>query len=353
MDLSQPSKPEVVETIVLDDPTHARVKQGRIAFETASSSTTGTFSCASCHPNGHTDQLLWVLKTPIVTGGDQIMPRLTMPIRGLRETEPYHWDDTLGDPYGGINSAHLHTVVPPNSRVDAQESSACHLIDAGLAATMSQEGDSKRNDEKKPGRLSRADRDAMAQFLLAVPYPPAQRRSFDDARGSPSSLLPSAMARGDLDAVQRHIAHGAGVNEPDPKTGTVPLSDATLHDRLDMARYLIEHGADVSATNRDGNTPLHTAAFLGRTELMKLLIENGARLSQRNHRRESPADLVSGAWNAGLEQFYGFIAASADVNLDLGFIRQERPRLAQHLREQAAKPVQKLTPSQLDKPARP
>jgi hypothetical protein len=128
--------------------------------------------------------LLWVLKTPIVTGGDQIMPRLTMPIRGLRETEPYHWDGTLGDPYGGINSAHLHTVVPPNSRVDAQESSTRHLIDAGLAATMSQEGDSKRNDEKKPGRLSAADRDAMAQFLLAVPYPPAQRRSFDDALSS-------------------------------------------------------------------------------------------------------------------------------------------------------------------------
>jgi hypothetical protein len=181
----------------------------------------------------------------------------------------------------------------------------------------------------------------------------ALARHLDDARGSPSSLLPFAMARGDLDAVQRHIAHGAGVNEPDPKTGAVPLSVAALHDRLDMARYLIEHGADVSATNRDGNTPLHTAAFLGRTELVKLLIENGASLSQRNHRKESPADVVSGAWNAGLEQFYGFIAASADVNLDLGFIRQERPRLAQHLREQAAKPAKESAPNQVEKPARP
>ncbi|MSU84017.1 MAG: hypothetical protein EXS21_02725 [Pedosphaera sp.] len=681
--LSRPSKPEVLETIVLADPTHARVKQGRIAFETASSSTTGTFSCASCHPNGHTDQLLWVLKTPIVTGGDQIMPRLTMPIRGLRETEPYHWDGTLGDPYGGINSAHLHTVVPPNSRIDSQESSARHLIDAGLAATMSQEGDSKRNDEKKLGRLSAADRDAMALFLLAVPYPPAQRRSYDDAlstearngfklfhidgdndpakskpnvcgdchrmpfwtstktpgtgmdaptwrgaydrwftlpqgrlniidfdfyrsvaergapertiwqfawgarkrfdpvwnmvlegstgfsgafarqvtldqrtasaaftaslldslekaaaeggivlqgegvwmtegkatpmalefqgnaktgsyldrnrtdktfsrsdliamaaqghfvgtftarlgtqvdvdhpqpalwtlgpiqkqsgrqefpilhpgharmklsgrhfredahvfvdgrrvtgsvalelketvviqlttlpgpglhllqvqnpdglfsnefifhvvdnktasdtlarhlddaRGSPSALLPSAIARGDLEAAQRHIAHGAGVNEQDPKSGAVPLSVAALHDRLDLARYLIEHGADVSAANRDGNTPLHTAAFLGRTELVTLLIENGARLSQRNHRKESPADVVSGPWNPGLEQFYGFIAASADVNMDLDFIRQERPRLAQHFRKLASKPAKDSNASPVDKPSLP
>jgi len=178
-------------------------------------------------------------------------------------------------------------------------------------------------------------------------------RHLDDARGSPSALLPSAIARGDLDAVQRHIAHGAGVNEPDPKSGAVPLSVAALHDRLDLARYLIEHGADVSSANRDGNTPLHTAAFLGRTELVKLLIEKGARLSQRNHRKESPADVVSGAWNAGLEQFYGFIAASADVNMDLDFIRQERPRLAQHFRKLASKPAKDSNASPVDTLSRP
>ena len=155
------------------------------------------------------------------------------------------------------------------------------------------------------------------------------------------------------DTLARHLDDARGVNEQDPKSGAVPLSVAALHDRLDLARYLIEHGADVSAANRDGNTPLHTAAFLGRTELVKLLIEKGARLNQRNHRKESPADVVSGAWNAGLEQFYGFIAASADAPLDLGFIRQERPRLAQHLRELAAKSAKDSAPSPVDTPSRP
>jgi ankyrin repeat protein len=112
-------------------------------------------------------------------------------------------------------------------------------------------------------------------------------------------------------------------------------------------------GADVSAANRDGNTPLHTAAFLGRTELVKLLIEKGARLSQRNHRKESPADVVSGPWNAGLEQFYGLIAASADVNMDLDFIRQERPRLAQHFSKLASKPAKDSNASPVDTPSRP
>ena len=68
----------------------AAFKGGRIASNTAGASSTGTFACAGCHPDGHTDQLLWVLKTPIVTGGNQIMPRSTMPLRGLRDTAPFH-----------------------------------------------------------------------------------------------------------------------------------------------------------------------------------------------------------------------------------------------------------------------
>ena len=178
VDLSNRTQPKVLDTISLQDPTHPTVKQGRIAFNTASASTTGTFSCASCHPDGHTDQLLWVLKTPVVSGGNQIMPRSTMPVRGLRDTAPFHWDGIPGDPYGGNNSANIHTSVEPNSNLDIPESSTRHLIDGGIAATMSLVGDATVNDEGKPGALTASERDAMAIFLLNVPYPPAQRRAY-------------------------------------------------------------------------------------------------------------------------------------------------------------------------------
>ncbi len=171
-------EPKVTKTVALNDPTHPKVKRGRLAFNTASASSTGTFSCASCHPDGHTDQLLWVLKTPIVTGGKQIMPRSTMPIRGLRDTAPFHWDGIPGDPYGGINSASIRKKVEPNSKVDQPESQTRHLIDGGLASTMLQEGDKTVNDEGKSGLLTKAQREDMATFLLSVPYPPAQKRSF-------------------------------------------------------------------------------------------------------------------------------------------------------------------------------
>ena len=180
VDVSNPKKLEVQSTITLHDPTHAAFKRGRIAFNTAAASTTSTFSCASCHPDGHTDQLLWVLKTPIVTRGTQIMPRSTMPVRGLRDTAPFHWDGIPGDPYGGNNSANIFKRVKPNSRADVPESTTRHLIDGGLATTMAMDGDTTKNDEGKAGLLSKGERDDMAKFLLNVTYPPAQRRSFDN-----------------------------------------------------------------------------------------------------------------------------------------------------------------------------
>lgn len=178
LDLRDPAAPAVLATIPLDDPTPDVIAQGRRAFHTATASSTGTFSCASCHPDGHTDQLLWVLKTPVVSGGEQIMPRSTMPCRGLRDTEPYHWDGIPGDPYGGINSASVHAAVPANSDRTKPESSTRHLIDGGLATTMRHVDDEHVNDEGKQGHLSAADRDAMAVFLLDVPYPPAPKRPY-------------------------------------------------------------------------------------------------------------------------------------------------------------------------------
>lgn len=180
VDVANKKAPKLSARIVLHDPTSPLLKQGRKAFETAEASSTGTFACASCHPDGHTDQLLWVLNTPIVTGGDQIQPRTTMPIRGLRDTEPFHWDGIPGDPYGGHNAANTDSYVAPNSDINDPTTATRNLIDASLANTMRLLGVTNTNDEGKVGLLSAAERDALALFLLNVPYPPAQRRPYDN-----------------------------------------------------------------------------------------------------------------------------------------------------------------------------
>ncbi|MGA1235668.1 MAG: hypothetical protein ACO34E_02265 [Limisphaerales bacterium] len=178
VDLTHPDQPAARHSIALPDPTPPEIRKGRHAFETALASTTGTFSCASCHPNGHTDQLLWVLATPVVSGGTQIMPRSTMPVRGLRDTEPFHWDGIPGDPYGGINSANVHRAVPPNVVADQPESSIRHLLDGALSTTMKHVEDTATNASGQPGHLNEEQRQAMAAFLLSIPFPPAPERSY-------------------------------------------------------------------------------------------------------------------------------------------------------------------------------
>ena len=180
LDVSNPKSLRLVRTIPLEDPTHPDFKAGRIAFNNADFSSTKSFSCASCHPDGHTDQLLWVLKTPIVTGGNQIMPRSTMPVRGLRDTAPFHWDGIPGDPYGGINSASLRKPVEPNSDPNDPVSATRHLVDGGLASTMKLEEDDSTNDEGKAGLMNSKERELLSKFLLGVTYPPAQRRAYDN-----------------------------------------------------------------------------------------------------------------------------------------------------------------------------
>ena len=178
VDVSNPAKIKPKARISLFDPTPERFKKGRIAFNTAKASTTGTFSCASCHPDAHTDQLLWVLKTPIVTKGTQIQPRATMPVRGLRDTAPYHWDGIPGDPYGGNNSANLYGYDEPNSDINEPESATRHLVDGGLSGTMMMVGSTAKNDEGKAGLLSAKERDDPAHFILNIPYAPAQKRAY-------------------------------------------------------------------------------------------------------------------------------------------------------------------------------
>ncbi len=188
IDLTTLSEPSVVATVPLVDPTPTLVKQGRIAFNDANASTTGTFSCESCHPDNNVDQLIWVLDTPECDhpGCTQIPPRLTMPARGLRDTQPYHWDGIPGDPYGGVNASSLWDPVDPNCDEDNPEACIRVLIDGSLATTMCEEGNCGENDEGKAGLLDGAERDALARYLLSVPYPPAPNRPFDN------ELSPSA-----------------------------------------------------------------------------------------------------------------------------------------------------------------
>lgn len=163
-----------------NDPTPPDVRRGRIAFNDANASSSATFACASCHPDAHVDHLLWVIGATC-TDCDQEEPRLTMPIRGLRNTVPLHWDGTLGDPVGGRNGeVGIGGSAPANC--DGNDPQTCfrQLVGASLSGVMCEQPGCPAGPSGEPGELTGQERDDLARYLAAVAYPPARSRAVDD-----------------------------------------------------------------------------------------------------------------------------------------------------------------------------
>ena len=66
------------------------------------------------------------------------------------------------------------------------------------------------------------------------------------------------------------------------------LHVAAAEGRTEIAKMLIEKGADVHSTNKSGWTPLHGAALFGHTPAIRLLIESGAKVDARDQGDNTP-----------------------------------------------------------------
>jgi ankyrin repeat protein len=136
----------------------------------------------------------------------------------------------------------------------------------------------------------------------------------------------AAAADGDLNAVRSELGNRVSVNAM-AECGLTPLHVAALFDQSEVVRLLLSSGADVSLTDRGGNTALHMSAFLGNTDIVRVLSSAGADPDKRNELGFSSTDLVSVAWDSGLEAFYRKLEKDLNKSIDLERIRAERPRI--------------------------
>jgi len=150
----------------------------------------------------------------------------------------------------------------------------------------------------------------------------------------PSVGLHEAALRGNLQAIREHIAAGSNLNEKDPSGGGSPLITAAAFGQTEVARALIEAGADLNAKNNEGSTALHTAAFLCRTEIVEALLENGADRHARNNAGATARESVAGAFEEvrGIYDFLGATLGPLGLQLDYERIRATRPTIAEMLR---------------------
>jgi ankyrin repeat protein len=97
-------------------------------------------------------------------------------------------------------------------------------------------------------------------------------------------------AAGDSVTVRELIDRGANVHGADEETGDRPLHRAAMEGNTDIARLLIEAGADVNARNALGQTPLHWAADKANIACLHFLIGNGAQVDGVDADGRRPSD---------------------------------------------------------------
>jgi ankyrin repeat protein len=80
---------------------------------------------------------------------------------------------------------------------------------------------------------------------------------------------------GHLEVARWLVLHGADVTAQD-ENGSTPLHQASKMRSVEPALLFIELSTDVAAQDKHGSTPLHQASLSGIVELTRLLVEHGA-----------------------------------------------------------------------------
>ncbi|MBT1685982.1 ankyrin repeat domain-containing protein [Dawidia soli] len=143
---------------------------------------------------------------------------------------------------------------------------------------------------------------------------------------APPVDIHTAVVTENLGALQQHIQAGTNLNEKDPFGGSSPLITAAVFGKTEMARTLIDAGADLNFTNNDGSTPLHTAAFFCRPEIVRMLLDKGADKTIKNKYGATPYESVAGPFAAVKDTYdmMGKMLAPMGLKLDYAYIEKTR-----------------------------
>jgi tankyrase len=100
----------------------------------------------------------------------------------------------------------------------------------------------------------------------------------------------AAATGGDLAAVQEAVQKDPTLITDKEWDNATLLHDAVGHNQLDVAKYLLDKGADVNAVTTDGLTPLHMAAQNGNIEMTKLLLQRRAKVNALDAKGWTPLE---------------------------------------------------------------
>jgi ankyrin repeat protein len=114
----------------------------------------------------------------------------------------------------------------------------------------------------------------------------------DLAERTNDSPLLIACQEGYLEVARALIDHGADVNYQNNK-GVTPLIRAVYGNHRDLTEYLLQQKAKINVSNMEKRAPIHLAAEKGYLEMVKLLVRHKADIELRNQKGWTPLILAS------------------------------------------------------------
>ena len=135
-----------------------------------------------------------------------------------------------------------------------------------------------------------------------------------DRENANANLLITASSCGKIGTVKVLLRYAVNdINSVDKDSNT-PLMNAVGYEHTDLAKYLIEHGANVNCICENNATPLSQAVYNQSYEIVDMIIRKGGNINVRNIEGYSPLALAC----LGSKQNYKIakllIANGANVN---------------------------------------
>ncbi|MFP3026050.1 MAG: ankyrin repeat domain-containing protein, partial [Wolbachia sp.] len=98
-----------------------------------------------------------------------------------------------------------------------------------------------------------------------------------------------------LEVAKFLIEKGANINAADTSTiGEKPIHVAAENNSKNIIEFLISKGVSVNDTDKDGRTPLYWASWNGRLDVVEYLIGKGADISAKDKDGRNPLDVAKG-----------------------------------------------------------